>query len=70
MKNENIMSPKIFIEELRDIKMNIKAIELTTEGKDALMEQVLEMEALVLALKQELSESLSGKETPIASPNP
>lgn len=49
------MSPQKVLEELDKIKAEIKAEQLTPEGRAAILEQVKEIETLLLEMKGEFS---------------
>lgn len=46
-----MISPKDFLKELTQIKLDIQAEKLTPEGRHELLEQVNQLEAMVLELK-------------------
>ncbi|MEZ4933495.1 MAG: hypothetical protein R2788_15415 [Saprospiraceae bacterium] len=51
------ISPQAFLAELKKIRIDIKPEELTTEGREELINELNKMEALVLQLKKELLEN-------------
>ncbi len=55
VKPEKITSPQKVLEELGKIKADIKAEELTPEGRAAILQQVKEIETLLLEMKEDFS---------------
>ena len=55
VNTEKMMSPQEVLEGLEKIKTDIQAEELTPEGRDAILEQVKAIEALLLEMKKDFS---------------
>jgi hypothetical protein len=62
---KKMMHPDDFLKELKQIGLEIKAEELTPEGRTAILEQLNKMEALLLDLKKQFSENNTPNEVKV-----